>query len=52
MLYVRADILSKLLSTESLPMGDYVVYVEIKLQKKKWVLCCSYNRNENVIKSH
>ena len=27
-------------------------YVEINLQKKKWLLCCSYNPNKNAIKSH
>ena len=42
MLYVRADIPSKLLSIESLPMEGF--YVEINLQKKKWLLCCSYTR--------
>ena len=36
MLYVRADIPSKLLSTELLPMERF--YVEINLQKKKWLL--------------
>ena len=50
MLYVRADIPSKLLSTELLPMEDF--YVEINLHKKKWLLCCSYNLNKNTIKSH
>ena len=50
MLYVRADIPSKLLSTELLPMEGF--YVEINLQKKKWLLCCSYNPNKNAIKSH
>ena len=50
MLYVRADIASKLLSTDLLPMEGF--YVEIKLQKKKWLLCCSYNPNKNAIKSH
>ena len=50
MLYVRADIPSKLLSIESLPMEGF--YVEINLQKKKWLLCCSYNPNNNAIKSH
>ena len=49
-LYVRADIPSKLLSTESLPMEDF--YVEINVQKKKWLLSCSYNPNKNAIKSH
>ena len=47
LLYVRADISSKLLSTELLPMEG-----QINFQKKKWLLCCSYNPNENTIKSH
>ena len=50
MLYVRADIPSKLLSLELLPMEGF--YVEINPQKKKWLLCCSYNPNKNAIKSH
>ena len=50
LLYVRVDIPSKLLSIESLPMEGF--YVEINLQKKKWLLCCSYNPNKNAIKSH
>ena len=50
MLCVRANIPSKLLSTELLPMEGF--YVEINLQKKKWLLCCSYNPNKNTIKSH
>ena len=40
MLYVRADIQSKLLSAESLPVKGF--YVEINLQKIKGLLCCSY----------
>ena len=27
-------------------------YVEINLQKKKWLLCCSYNPNKNAINSY
>ena len=50
MLNVRAGIPSKNLSTESLPMEG--LYVEINLQKKKCLLCCSYTPNRNVIKSH
>ena len=50
MLYVRADISSKLLSRELLPME--VFYVEINLHKKKWSLSSSYNPNKNTIKSH
>ena len=50
MLYVRADIPSKLLSAESLPVEGF--HVKINLQKKKWLLFCSYNLNKNAIKSH
>ena len=50
MLYVRPDIPSKLLPTELLPMEDF--YVEINLEKKKWLLCCSFHPNKNTIKSH
>ena len=48
-LYVRADIPSKLMFIESLPMKGF--YVGIKFQKKKWLLYCSYNPNKNAIKS-
>ena len=48
-LYVRPDIPSELLSIELLPMEAF--YVELKLQKKKWLLCCSYSPNKNTIKS-
>ena len=44
---VRADISSKPLS-----IGMEGFYLEIKLQKKKWFLCCPYNPNKNAIKSH
>ena len=47
---LRAVILSKLLSTESLPLEGF--YVKLNLQKKKWLLCCSCNPNKNAIKSH
>ena len=49
MLYVRADIPSKHMSIESLPMEGF--YVGIKFQKKKWLLYCSYNPNKNAVKS-
>ena len=48
--YARADIPSKLLSTELLPMEGFCV--EINLQKKNLLLCCSHNPNKNAIKSH
>ena len=50
MLYVRADIPSKLLSTELLPVKGF--YIEINVQRKKWLLRCFYNANKNAIKIH
>ena len=41
MLFVRNDVPCKLLSIENCPMEG--LYVEINLQKTKWLLCCSYN---------
>ena len=50
MLYGRAEIPSKLLSLELLPMEYF--YVEIDLHKKQWQLCCHYSPNKNTVKSH
>ena len=41
MLYVREDILAKLLS-HSFPLAESF-FVEINLYKKKWLVNCSYN---------
>ena len=40
-LFVREDILCKLLSLENKPIDGF--YVEKKLRKTKWLLCCSYS---------
>ena len=50
MLYVREDILSKLVGVETSPTEGF--NVEINLRKKKWLLCCSYNPNKNNIQFH
>ena len=50
MLFVKEDILCKLLSIENHPMEGF--YVEINLRKTKWLLCCSYNPNRYKINFH
>ena len=50
MLYVREDILSKLVGVETSPTEGF--YLEINLRKKEWLLCCSYNPNKNNIPFH
>ena len=49
-LYIREDILSKLLSIEENGIG---FFIEVSLRnKKKWLLNCSYNPYKALIGSH
>ena len=48
-LYIREDIPSRVVSTESSQVGG--LFVEINLRnKKKWLLCCSYNPKKDLIR--
>ena len=49
LLYIRKDILSKLLNTDLSIEG---FSVEIRLRKKKWLLCSSYNPKKNLVANH
>ena len=48
-LYIREDIPSKLLNSDLSVEG---FFVEIRLRKKKWLLCSSYNPKKNLIANH
>ena len=48
--FVWEDIPCKLLSLENKPMENF--YVEINLQKTKWLLCCFYNPSRSNIDFH
>ena len=50
LLFIRKDIPTKVLSFETSPIEGF--FIEINLDKKKWLLCCSYNPNSNNIKNH
>ena len=50
MLFIREDIPCKLLSLENKSMEGF--YVEINLQKTKWLLCCSLNPSRSNIDFH
>ena len=50
MLLIRSDIPAKFISTDKSPFESF--YVEINFRKKKWLLNCSYNPNNNNIESH
>ena len=50
-LYIREDMPSRLVSTESSQAEG--LFVEINLRnKKKWLLCCSYNPKKDLIRQH
>ena len=49
LLYIRKDIPSKLLNTDLSIEG---FFAEIRLGKKKWLLCSSYNAKKNLIANH
>ena len=48
--YVREDIPPKFLSAETLPTECF--FVEINLQKRKWLVCCSYTPHKDNISNH
>ena len=45
MLFIRSDIPVKVISTDKSPFESF--YVELNFRKKKWLLNCSYNPNNN-----
>ena len=47
LLFIREDILTKVLSFETSPVEGF--FIEINLYKKKWLWCCSYNPDSNNI---
>ena len=49
LLYIREDISSKLLNTDLSIEG---FFVEIRLRRKKWLLCNSNNPKKNLIANH
>ena len=49
LLYTREDIPSKLLNTD---LSIERFFVEIRLRKKKWLLCSSYNPKKDLIANH
>ena len=50
MVFVREDTSFEFLSAESKPLEG--MYIELDFCRKKWLLSCSYNPNENNIMSH
>ena len=49
LLCIREDVPFLLLNSDVSTEG---FFVELKLRKKKWLLCCSYNPHKNQISNH
>ena len=49
-MFIRSNIPAKVISTDKTPFESF--YVELNFRKKKWLLNCSYNPNNNNIESH
>jgi hypothetical protein len=52
LLYIRADIPSKLINKVTLDVSYEGFFVELNIMKKKWLLSCSYNPKKSNIKEH
>ena len=52
LLYVRGDNSSSLITNYKLQNHIECLFIEIKIRKKKWLFCCSYNPNKNNISDH
>ena len=51
MLYIREGIPFKLLKSSGLLTNTVAFLVKVKINKKKWLLCCSYNPHKVLIKN-
>ena len=40
------------LSRYFLPLHIEILFLELNLRNQKWLVCCSYNPNKNLIKEH
>ena len=52
LLYVRDKITVLPLKRYSLPPHIEILFFELNLRNRKWLLCCSYNPPKNLIKEH
>ena len=52
LLYVRDKIIVLALSRYSLPPHIEILFFELNLRNRKWLVCCSYNPHKNLIKEH
>ena len=51
-MFVRENLITRLLSRHSFPHDIEILLIELNLRKKKWLICCCYNPHKNLIKYH
>ena len=52
LLFVRGDILSRILTEYKTLTNVECIFIEISIRKKNWLLCCSYNPYKSNISTH
>ena len=52
LLFVRENLITRLLSRHSFPHDIEILLIELNLIKKKWLICCCYNPHKNLISYH
>ena len=52
LLYVRDKIIVLALNRYSLPPHIEILFFELNLRNRKWLVCCSYNPHKNLIKDY
>ena len=52
LLFVRENLITRLLSRHSFPHDIEILFIEFNLRKKKWLICSCYNPHKNLINYH
>ena len=52
LLFVRESLITRLLSRYSFPHDIEILFIELNLRKKKWLICCCYNPHKNLTNYH
>ena len=52
LLFGRESLITRLLSRYSFPHDIEILFIELNLRKKKWLICYCYNPHKNLINYH
>ena len=47
--FPRENLITRLLSRHSFPHDIEILFIELNLRKKKWLICCCYNPHKNLM---